>query len=200
MSVSNENHVREWEPLDPVIYSQYKSACKRTCAYERFHSHALATIFVSIAQQRLYLLKQQKYVWSCVVSTGAEGVGQAMGTGHTPLGLHRIHSKIGDGAAPYAIFKSRVNTGRVASPEQKSSDIIARILRLEGLEEGFNQGKNEEGVSVDSFERYIYIHGTPDEEGLGTPVSEGCIRLAPDTMIELFNRVTENTLVYIYEK
>jgi L,D-transpeptidase YbiS len=31
---------------------------------------------------------------------------------------------------------------------------------------------------VDTLRRFIYIHGTPDEAKLGTPVSHGCIRMS----------------------
>ena len=63
---------------------------------------------------------------------------------------------------------------------------------LDGLEKGVNKGGN-----VDSNERFIYIHGTPEEGKLGTPASHGCIRMFNQDVIKLFDQVPENTLVYI---
>ena len=67
------------------------------------------------------------------VSTSRKGVGQEEGSYRTPLGLHRICEKIGDGAEPLAIFESRINTGNQAEIDGESSHIVARILRLQGL-------------------------------------------------------------------
>jgi UDP-N-acetylmuramate--alanine ligase len=69
---------------------------------------------------------------------------------------------------------------------------LTRILRLEGLEEGINKGPG-----VDSFERYIYIHGTGREDLIGTPLSHGCVCLRNLDIIRLFGMVKESTLVYI---
>ena len=72
-------------------------------------------------------------------------------------------------------------------------DIISsRILWLEGLEAGKNKGSN-----LDSFKRYIYIHGTHEEEKLGEKASHGCIRMGNNDIIDLCNRDIINTLVYI---
>ena len=70
--------------------------------------------------------------------------------------------------------------------------ITSRILWLEGLEPGFNHGGN-----VDSYNRYIYIHGTGDEPALGRPASCGCIHLAADDLIPLFDKLPRGTLVWI---
>ena len=72
-------------------------------------------------------------------------------------------------------------------------DVVqTRILWLSGSEEGKNKGKG-----VDYFERYIYIHGTPEEWLLGTKASKGCIRMSNNDVIELFDIVKENTKVII---
>ena len=53
----------------------------------------------------------------------------------------------------------------------KQDDVTTRILWLSGEEDGINKGGN-----VDSYQRYIYIHGTSEEGRLGnlplTDVSE----------------------------
>ena len=70
--------------------------------------------------------------------------------------------------------------------------ITSRILRLTGLEEGINRGAN-----VDSYSRYIYIHGTPHRDKLGSKQSHGCIRMSDNDVFKLFEMVELKTLVLI---
>jgi len=55
------------------------------------------------------------------------------------------------------------------------------VIWLSGLEDGRNRGGQ-----VDTYERYIYIHGTPDEEPVGQARSHGCIRMRNEDVIALF--------------
>jgi hypothetical protein len=55
----------------------------------------------------------------------------------------------------------------------------------------------ERGGNVDSFNRYIYIHGTNLEDRIGRPASHGCVTLPNREMLELYDAVPEGTLVYI---
>ena len=78
----------------------------------------------------------------------------------TPLGLHEIKQKIGQNASLNTVFISRIDTKRQAqiidSPLDTEDDFVtSRILWLDGLEEGANKGPG-----IDSYNRYIYIHGT----------------------------------------
>ena len=70
--------------------------------------------------------------------------------------------------------------------------VLSRILWLSGTE----AGKNCDG-DVDTLRRYIYIHGTPYGNALGTPASIGCIRMSDDDVIELFDRVSPGAVVDI---
>ena len=45
------------------------------------------------------------------------------------------------------------------------------------------------GPGIDTFDRYIYIHGTNQEHLLGQPVSHGCIRMANRDVAELFDAI-----------
>jgi len=109
----------------------------------------------------------------------------------TPLGLHRVAQKIGAGHPIGTVFRSRKPVGYTWQGSPNAS-IVHRILWLEGLEPGFNRGG-----SVDTFSRYIYIHGFGDQTTLGRPFSHGCIHLAADDLIPLFDRVPVGTLVWI---
>jgi lipoprotein-anchoring transpeptidase ErfK/SrfK len=155
-------------------------------------------VLVSVDAQRLYLFESRSLSRSYSISTALNGIGQEEGTGKIPLGLHAVDSKIGEGADPFAIFKSRVPTGALALPNEGEASIVGRILWLKGLEPGFNQGRNAKGTVVDSHDRYIYIHGTNDIVDIGRPVSAGCVRMVPEDVVDLFPRVAEGTIVYIY--
>jgi L,D-transpeptidase-like protein len=135
--------------------------------------------------------RRYKLVKKFRCSTSRFGVGQIAGSNGTPLGLHRIAEKIGGSWPVGTVFKSRKVIGYTwkGLPLAK---ITSRILWLEGLEPGFNRGGK-----VDSHARYIYIHGTGDETSLGRPASCGCIHLAADDLIPLFDKLPTGTLVWI---
>ena len=128
------------------------------------------------------------------VSTAVNGLGNRLDSLKTPIGIHRIKQKIGGGEPPGMVFSARQPTGRVSekTDNRKEDEITSRILRLDGLEKGFNNG----GVH-DSYSRYIYIHGTSDEKRIGQPVSHGCIRMKNADVIELFDEVLVNDFVII---
>ena len=128
------------------------------------------------------------------VSTAANGLGNRVDSLKTPIGLHRVKQKIGGGEPPGMVFKAREPTGHISkkNDNREEDEITSRILWLDGLEPGFNNG----GVH-DSFSRYIYIHGTSDEMRIGQPVSHGCIRMKNPDVIELFDEVLVNDLVII---
>ncbi len=91
------------------------------------------------------------------VSTSRFGTGQERDTNRTPLGLHRIAVKIGGGWPVGTAFRNRQITGYVWKGEP-AAPIAHRIIWLEGLQPGFNRGGR-----VDTYSRYIYIHGLANE-------------------------------------
>jgi len=117
-----------------------------------------------------------------------------MHSNRTPLGLHRIARKAGGGYPIGTVFKSRLPVGLTWQGESNGA-IVHRILWLEGLELGFNRGG-----AVDTFKRYVYVHGFGDETALGRPQSRGCIHLAAADLIPLYDRIAEGTLVWIAER
>jgi len=156
-------------------------------------------VLISVTEQRLYLIEDGKPVWQAACSTAAKGIGAEVNSEQTPPGWHRICEKIGERAPWGTIFRSRINTGRCWKPGDRTTEdlVLTRILWLEGLEEGINTGRNEKGISVDSKTRSIYIHGTNDEDRIGTPTSHGCVRMLNDDVITLYDRCETGDPVYI---
>jgi hypothetical protein len=155
-------------------------------------------LIVSIAGQTISLFEQNEFVKKFPCSTSRFGIGQTEGSQRTPLGLHRIAEKIGAGKPAGTVFKGRKIIGHTSQPELADAKITTRILWLEGLEPGLNQGFKD-GVNVDSHARYIYIHGTADQSSIGKPASCGCIHLADTDLIPLFDLLPSGTLVWISE-
>ena len=139
-------------------------------------------------------IEDYRFVKQYPCSTSRFGIGQVEGSNRTPLGLHRIAEKIGAGAPAGTVFKARKPIGHTSQPEFADAKITTRILWLEGLEPGLNQGGN-----VDSHSRYIYIHGIADQSSLGKPTSCGCIHLSDVDLIPLFDLLPAGTLVWISE-
>jgi len=148
---------------------------------------------VSIETQTLLVCLNDTIIERYDASSSRFGNGIRENSLKTPLGIHRIKEKFGAGAPAGRIFKDRIDTG-IDWDRRSTEDnlILTRILRLEGLEEGINKG-----AGVDSYERYIYIHGTSQEEFIGAPLSHGCVCLRNLDIIRLFEIVKEGTLVYI---
>jgi len=150
-------------------------------------------LLVDTRRQRLVVIEEGRAIGEWPVSTALAGIGGADGSLKTPPGWHRVHEKIGAGAAEGTVFESRVPTGALWRGEANDADLIlTRVLTLEGLEDGVNRGPG-----VDSLARYIYFHGTNHELRLGRPDSHGCVRLANTDVIELFDLAREGDAVLI---
>lgn len=175
----------------------------------KIHSAALTLIILSsflsanksieidISQQRLYVYEDKSILASYPISSSSFGEGQIVNSYKTPLGKHKILTKIGTNVEKNTIFVSRENMNQVAEivherHNNENDYVTSRILWLDGLEEGHNKGGN-----VDSFKRYIYIHGTHEEGLIGEKASHGCIRMFNNDVIELFSYIPEETEVNI---
>ncbi|MGQ7818526.1 L,D-transpeptidase [Metapseudomonas furukawaii] len=159
----------------------------------------LDLLHVSIADQQLYGFAAGQLVLRVPVSTALNGPGEASGSNCTPRGLHQVRARIGEGLPIGAVLRGRRWTGEVWDAELHARFpgrdwILTRILWLSGCE----PGRNRLG-QVDSFRRYIYLHGTPDSEPMGVPRSHGCVRLRNTDMLELFQRVPVHCAVRIDE-
>lgn len=154
-------------------------------------------IIVDVSEQQLSLYRGTERIGRWPVSTSQFGVGNRANSQKTPLGVHRVARKIGDGAPLGTLFRARRDTGRTVEilQDDRPADgdyVTTRILWLEGLEPGVNKGPG-----VDSFQRYIYIHGTAEEGRIGKPFSHGCVRMRNEAVVKLFEQVQEGTLVEI---
>jgi lipoprotein-anchoring transpeptidase ErfK/SrfK len=93
------------------------------------------------------------------------------------------------------ILKARIPTGQFwpkASDAATSNLVTTRILWLEGLQPGFNSG-----AGVDSYARFIYIHGTNREDALGSQISGGCVLLRDSEVVRLYAETPVGSHVYL---
>ncbi len=145
-------------------------------------------VVVSVKDQKLGIYSQGKLTKEYVISTSKFGLGDQKGSNRTPLGQHEVIAKIGQGLPAGAVLKSRRWNGEVLKPNAPGRDpIVSRILWLRGME---TTNKN-------AFNRFIYIHGTPEENRLGKPASYGCVRMGMKDVVDLFNTVNVGAKVVI---
>ena len=144
-------------------------------------------IEISIPGQKLRLRRglRVERVWA--VSTAANGPGTLENSHCTPTGRFRIAEKFGAGEPAWAEFRSRKPTGEIAAPGGAADRILTRILWLDGLDPD----------NANTHSRYIYIHGTNQEDQIGKPVSHGCIRMRNADVAALFDLVEVGTPVRI---
>lgn len=145
-------------------------------------------VVVSVRDQELAIMRHGKAVKTYPVSTSKFGLGDRKGSCKTPVGQHRIASKVGDNQPKGMVFKSCRPTGEVVAPNSPGRDpIVTRILCLRG----------EEPWNKNAFSRRIYIHGTAEERTIGRPSSYGCIRMKSDDVLELYSYVNKGDPVAI---
>ncbi|MCR8913848.1 L,D-transpeptidase [Marinobacter panjinensis] len=155
-------------------------------------------IEIDLARQTLTLFPEDATSSiSYPVSTALNGPGERHSSGCTPRGSHYVRAMVGGGVPLNSVFVARRPTGEVYSADlarqfPERDWILSRILWLCGLESGKNRGPG-----VDSFRRFIYIHGTPDSEPMGAPRSHGCIRMRNADVVDLYSRVRPGTTVLI---
>ena len=161
------------------------------------HASNLA-IHISLERQHLTLTDSAgNTLAEYPVSTAFNGPGERDGSGCTPRGDHYIRAMIGAHQPIHTVYRGRRPTGEIYSPELGAQHperdwILTRILWLCGRESGKNRGGG-----VDTFRRFIYIHGTPETEPMGVPLSHGCVRMRNHDVIDLFDRVSPGTAVSI---
>ncbi|MGH1462659.1 MAG: L,D-transpeptidase family protein [Neptuniibacter sp.] len=156
-------------------------------------------IQISLTDQILRLYQGNTLYKQYSVSTALKGAGEQKNSGCTPRGKHYVRAMIGHQLPENAVLVGRRFTGEIydetlAAQYPHRDWILTRILWLSGVE----LEKNRLG-DVDTMQRYIYIHGTPDSEPMGIALSHGCIRMRNDELIEFFELVKPGTSVNIEE-
>ncbi len=149
------------------------------------------SVIVSVADQKMVLWQGGVEVARFPISTSRFGLGDKFNSFATPLGALQVAEKIGDSVREGTVFKERRPTGEVLQPNAPGRDpIVTRIIWLRGLEP----------QNANSYKRFIYIHGTPVEKQLGTPVSWGCIRMASKDVVKVFETIDVGARVEILNK
>ncbi|HSH09038.1 MAG TPA: L,D-transpeptidase [Oceanipulchritudo sp.] len=154
-------------------------------------------LIVVLCEKNLQFWAGDRLVGSCPVSHSKRPLSCQEGSLGTPWGLHEVAEKHGDGQPAGMVMVGRLPTGQCWSersdtgPDQPSL-VTTRILRLRGLESGLNAGPG-----IDSFDRYIYIHGTNFPERFPENVSAGCLLLRDQDLLPLYDSVPAGAHVYI---
>jgi lipoprotein-anchoring transpeptidase ErfK/SrfK len=147
-------------------------------------------IVISTRDQKLAVLDRGTLMATYPVSTSKFGLGDYLRSSRTPLGQMEVAKKIGDNAPLGAVFKDRIRTGEIVAANYPGRDpIVTRILWLRG----------REAQNANTFGRYIYIHGTPEERLIGTPASYGCIRMRSTDVVQLYNIVGVGAAVTVVD-
>lgn len=148
----------------------------------------LRRIVVSMDDQKLQVIEDRTPIATFDVSTSEKGMGFVEGSLCTPTGRFRICEKIGDDLPVGTIFKARKPVGLWHPGDRLDEDLVlTRILRLDGLDP---ENRN-------TLQRFVYIHGTNDENRIGQPAGHGCVRLRNDDMIALYDMIEVDDLVEI---
>ena len=137
-------------------------------------------VAVTLSDQKLTVFKEGKKVKDYSISSSKFGIGNTNGSNRTPLGIHAISQKNGEGQPQGMVFKGCKPTGEVVDVDAAGRDpVVTRVIQLAGLEDD----------NRSTHRRRIYIHGTPEERYIGQPASYGCIRMKSDDIVDLFGRV-----------
>ena len=144
-------------------------------------------IVIDSRTQSLSLFRGDELVFEAPVSTSRFGLGFENGSRKTPTGTFCVHQKIGDGMPAGTVFKGRKPVTAPLDWANEPDLITSRILWLDGLDE----------ENAHTKERYIYIHGTNQEQWIGQAASSGCIRMRNEDVIRLFDQVEVGALVEI---
>jgi lipoprotein-anchoring transpeptidase ErfK/SrfK len=137
--------------------------------------------------QSLSLFRDAELLFEAPVSTSRFGLGFENGSRKTPTGRFRIHQKVGGEMPVGTVFKGRRPVTTPVDWLTEPDLITSRILWLDGLDE-------ENALTK---ERYIYIHGTNQEQLIGQAASAGCIRMRNVDVVRLFDQVEVGALVEI---
>jgi lipoprotein-anchoring transpeptidase ErfK/SrfK len=144
-------------------------------------------IVIDSRTQSLNLFQGADLLFAAPVSTSRFGLGFENGSRKTPTGTFRIHQKVGGEMPIGTVFKGRKPVTTPLDWSAEADLITSRIMWLDGLDE----------ENALTRERYIYIHGTNQEQLIGQAASSGCIRMRNADVVRLFDLVDVGALVEI---
>ena len=148
----------------------------------------MKSLHVSVPDQEVRLYDGEQLLTTLPASTSKFGLGTEEGSNKTPLGTFRVCEKYGSRAPEGTIFKGRKPEGRWSPGEVTENDLVlTRIMRLESTATDL----------ANTYLRYIYFHGTNQEDLIGNPASHGCIRLKNKDIATLFAQIPVGTPVHI---
>lgn len=133
-------------------------------------------VAITLKDQKLTVFSNGQKVKDYSISSSKFGMGTSKGSNRTPLGIHAVTKKVGEGQPSGMVFKGCNPTGEVVPANAGRDPIVTRVIQLAGLE-SFNSN---------SHARRIYIHGTPEEANIGRPASYGCIRMRSKDVMDLY--------------
>ena len=153
-------------------------------------------LIASVRHQTINHFQYGTRVKGYVMSSSKRPPSCVEGSLGTPWGLHEVCEKIGEGEALGMVFEGRASIGlrywECEREKREENLITTRILRLRGLQPRVNSGGQ-----VDTYNRYVYVHGTNHEDRLGSPSSSGCLQLGNKEVLGLFDIVPEGTHLYV---
>jgi lipoprotein-anchoring transpeptidase ErfK/SrfK len=149
--------------------------------------HTGREVLVDVTTQTLRVTEGTEVLAEFPVSTSRFGLGCEEGSYRTPTGRFVIREKIGAHAPAWSIFRSRQPTGEIAQPGGEEDHVLSRVLTLDGLDP----------ENSNTLARFVYIHGTNQEDLIGSPASHGCVRLRNADMVALHEMVSVGTPVTI---
>lgn len=179
--------------ISAVLQAQFLTECSRLAISPSSHY-----IIVSIDAQELYYYEGNVLEKTYTISTSEKVPSCEQNSYGTPWGMHKIAEKFGEEVELGTVLKERKPIGKKYWEYQTSAQderlVTSRILWLQGLESGLNLGDG-----IDSYSRYIYIHGTNCEHRIGSPATLGCITLKNEDVIKLYNKTSCESLVWIHK-
>src|SRR5690606_13522405 len=132
-------------------------------------------VVISLEEHRLYLMEQERVIWSAVVGPGTgrrrEGAGQKWDFS-TPRGMFRIQLK--EKAPVWRVPDwAFIERGEPIPPLDSPRRLEVGML----------------GTTAMYLEEDIAVHGTNNPDLLGQPVSHGCIRMTNEAARRLYHEV-----------
>lgn len=84
---------------------------------------------------------------------------------------------------------------------EREPEMLSRVIRLEGMEEGINKGFKEE-MCVDTADRLICIAGTSREDmvGKGPSSLDGTIFMLNKDILELYDMIDVSNEINIFQE